>query len=98
MRAPSVVRRSITYGWQGGSRSDPECYRNEKKGAGRMGRGTERYRVQVTHSHQPDPAAVQRGLDLWAAYLAGRLGRAPAAACTEASDDGGARPGACQSV
>ncbi len=33
------------------------------------------FSFRVTHSHVPDPDAVERGLHLWASYLAQHLSR-----------------------
>ncbi|MDF2629684.1 MAG: hypothetical protein K0R39_3515 [Symbiobacteriaceae bacterium] len=41
----------------------------------RVGRRSKEYTVTVTHSYVHNPGAVERGLQLWAAYLAQQVGR-----------------------
>jgi hypothetical protein len=40
-----------------------------------MGRKPNEYTVKLTHTYVHNPEAVERGLALWAAYLAGHLRR-----------------------
>lgn len=49
----------------------PNPYRHEKNGGGAtVARRQERIMVRISHSCTPDPAKVERGIELWAAYVA----------------------------
>lgn len=52
---------------------DRICQLSLKKEVVTLARKRKEYTVHVTHSYVHDPESVERGLQLWATYLAQRL-------------------------
>lgn len=69
----TMAARSYLPGSRAGRPAHRRVHKDQPGEVRRLAGKQEKYIIQVTHRYVPDPAAVERGLQIWAMYLAEHL-------------------------